>query len=299
MHVTETAEGAWVVGEALMDLIQRADGPNEAHVGGGPANTAKALARMGYSVSFLGGISNDEYGKKIDEELRASGVDLRLAFRTQLPTALAVAEIDKAGGARYTFELDNRSSFAFHRTWLPEGEPRVIHLGSLATIHEPGASELLAWVKSKNVPVIFDPNVRPSVQGDREKYRLAVDEWIKISSVIKLSEDDINWLYGSESVITEWLARGVALIVVTRGANGISAYRNGEALDLPAEKVDVIDTVGAGDTIGAVIVGGILDHGVENLHGELLHEILKKATRAAGITCSRAGAQPPWADELI
>jgi fructokinase len=180
------------------------------------------------------------------------------------------------------------------------GEPDVLHIGSVATLLEPGASELFNWVSSKIVPVIFDPNVRPSIQGDRAIYRAAVERWIEKASIIKLSEDDLSWLYGGieEEIVSGWLSRGVSIVVVTRAEKGLSAYSSESVIDVPAVKVEVVDSVGAGDTIGAVMVEGVLQHGLEKLRGDALKSVLERAAKAAAITCSRAGANPPTLDEL-
>ncbi len=283
-----------------MDLIPVAGGDQVPMVGGGPANTAKAIARLGYKTCFVGGISSDNYGKAIEEALAESGVDLSLVFRGNQRTALAIATIDENGLAKYDFELDGTASFAFDKSWLPVGEPDVLHIGSVATILEPGASELLKWVSSKIVPVIFDPNVRPSIQGDRAIYRAAVERWIEKASIIKLSEDDLSWLYGGieEEIVSGWLSRGVSIVVVTRAEKGLSAYSSESVIDVPAVKVEVVDSVGAGDTIGAVMVEGVLQHGLEKLRGDALKSVLERAAKAAAITCSRAGANPPTLDEL-
>ncbi len=295
-----TKRSAWVVGEALMDLIPISGGDRVPIVGGGPANTAKAVARLGYSSFFIGGISSDGYGKAIEEELLSSGVDLSLVYRGDETTALAIATIDANGLAKYDFELEGTASFAFDTSWLPAGGPDVIHVGSVATLIEPGASALLAWVSTKSVPVIFDPNVRPSIQGDKSVYRAAVERWIDVSTIVKLSEDDLNFLHGegADSVVSSWLSRGVSIVVVTRAEKGLKAYSKGSVIEVPAVKVDLVDSVGAGDTIGAVLVEGVLNHGVENLVGETLKSVLSRAAKAAAITCSRAGANPPSREEL-
>ena len=281
-----------------MDLIPTDRGKRAPMVGGGPANTAKAVARLGYHTSFVGGISSDEYGNAIESELLESGVDLSLAYRGDSPTALATTTIDENGLASYEFELDGTSSFAFHRSWLPVGEPDVIHVGSVATMLEPGASELLTWISSKSAPIVFDPNVRPSIQANKDLYRAAVERWIDVASIVKLSDDDLYWLYGDESVLQSWLKRGVSLVVVTRGSSGLSAFYEDYYLRIPAAPVTVVDSVGAGDTIGAVVVEGVLKHGIENLRNGHLYEVLDRAAKAAAITCSRAGANPPWQSEL-
>jgi fructokinase len=291
---------AWIVGEALMDLIPVADGDRIPMVGGGPANTAKALARLGYATYFVGGISSDDYGKAIEKELIGSGVDLSLVYRGDESTALAIATIDENGLAKYDFQLEGTASFAFDDSWLPGGEPDIMHVGSVATLIEPGASALFNWVSTKSVPVIFDPNVRPSIQGNRDVYRAAVERWIDVATIVKLSEDDLHFLYeeSADSVVNQWLSRGVSIVVVTRAEKGLSAYFTGSLVEVPAIRVDVVDTVGAGDTIGAVLVEGVLVHGIANLAGNTLKATLERAAKAAAITCSRAGANPPTREEL-
>ena len=288
----------WVAGEALIDLIPDSSGSRKPLVGGGPANTAKAVARLGYGTSFVGGISSDSYGQMIEHELKASGVELDLSQRSEASTALAIATLDSQGSASYEFKLENTATFAFHESWLPTGEVDVIHVGSVATMLEPGASELLKWATSQLAPIVFDPNVRPSIQGDKDIYRASVERWIDVASIVKLSEDDLDWLYGDESVVISWFGRGVSLVVITRGDKGLSALGRDFRVDVPAVSVEVVDTVGAGDTIGAVLVEGILEYGLSGLNGANLLRVLERAARAAAITCSRAGANPPWKAEL-
>jgi fructokinase len=269
-------------------------------VGGGPANTAKAVARLGYSTYFVGGISTDGYGRMIEAELRDSGVDLSLVVRRDLPTALAIASIDDNGLARYEFELEGSASFAFDQSWLPQDEPDVIHIGSVATLLEPGASELLHWLSEKSAPIVFDPNVRPSIQGDQGLYRAAVERWLDYATVVKMSEDDFRWLYSEseEELVRSWIGRGVSIVIVTRAEKGLSAYSADFEISVDAVSVEVVDTVGAGDTIGAVVVEGLLQYGLPGLNMQTLSIVLSRAAKAASITCSRAGANPPWLEEL-
>ena len=290
----------WVVGEALMDLIPVVGGDRVPIVGGGPANTAKAVARLGYPTYFVGGISSDEYGRAVELELLRSGVDLSLVHRGDSPTALAIATINEAGLASYEFKLDSTVSFNFHSSWLSKEDADVIHIGSVATLLEPGASELYRWLSEKSATVVFDPNVRPSIQSDRKVYRNSVERWIGLAKIVKLSEDDFSWLYeNSESeVIANWLSRGTEIVVVTRAERGLSAFTRDGRIDCPAAKVELVDSVGAGDTIGAVIVEGLLKYGLAGLKADALRQVLERAAKAAGITCSRAGANPPWKEEL-
>jgi fructokinase len=158
----------------------------------------------------------------------------------------------------------------------------------------------LKWVSSKSVPVIFDPNVRPSIESNRDTYRAAVERWIDVATIVKLSEDDLSFLYGdkSDDVISSWLSRGVSIVVVTRAEQGLRAYSKGSVIEVPAVRVNVVDSVGAGDTIGAVLVEGVLVHGIAGMVGETLRSVLQRAAKAAAITCSRAGANPPSREEL-
>jgi len=283
-----------------MDLIPVVGGNRVPIVGGGPANTAKAVARLGYPTYFVGGISSDEYGRAVELELLRSGVDLSLVHRGDSPTALAIATINEAGLASYEFKLDSTVSFNFHSSWLPKEDSEVIHIGSVATLLEPGASELYKWLSDKSATVVFDPNVRPSIQSDKKIYRASVERWIELAKIVKLSEDDFSWLYeSSESdVIANWLSRGTEIVVVTRAERGLSAFTRDGRIDCPAAKVELVDSVGAGDTIGAVIVEGLLKYGLGGLKADVLRQVLERAAKAAGITCSRAGANPPWKEEL-
>jgi len=291
----------WVCGEVLIDEL-----PSGAVVGGGPANTAKALARLGHEVSFIDGISTDVYGVKARAELVADGVDLSLSHSSDLPTATAVVSLAADGGASYIFKLDKTATFDFNSWWLPDPsriKPQVLHIGTLATLVQPGADVLFDWAIAcaEFVPIVFDPNIRPHVMSDRDKYIAVVEKWVGISSVVKLSDEDFDWLYpgkSPEKIAEQWLQGGVALVVVTRGADGLVGYTSDGLVEVSGEKVAVVDTVGAGDTVGAIIVQGLITDGLMNMRGDTLKNLLHRAAVAAAITCSRAGAQPPYAHEL-
>jgi fructokinase len=292
----------WVCGEVLIDVL-----PTGPVVGGGPANTAKALARLGHTVDFVGGISTDAYGQMARKELDRDGVGLGLSLESNKPTCTATVHLDAAGSATYTFVIDGTATFDFSPSWLPDPEklkPSVLHIGTLATVVEPGEAVLFDWaVKSAEfAPIVFDPNVRASFLGDRERYCQAVEKWVGISSVVKLSDEDIAWLYPDQSldeVAHRWLEGETSLVVVTRGAKGIIGYTQGASEEVEGVRVDVVDTVGAGDTVGAILVEGVVQHSVAGLVGHTLNTVLHKAAVAAGITVSRAGAQPPRLHELV
>ena len=291
----------WVCGEVLIDIL-----PTGPVVGGGPANTAKALARLGHDVHFIDGISTDSFGKSARAELLNAGVNLDLALTSDKPTCTATVTLDTAGGASYEFLIDGTATFDFASSWLPDPyryQPQVLHIGTLVTMIEPGASALYDWAMAvaELAPIVFDPNIRPSVQPDRDLYEAAVEKWAALSAVIKVSDDDLAWLFPGqaiEDVANRWINDGAFLVVVTQGANGIMGYTSDGRVEVPGVKVDVVDTVGAGDTVGAIVVEAMLTYGLVELRGELLRGVLARAAAAAAITCSRKGAQPPFKHEL-
>jgi fructokinase len=296
----------WVCGEVLIDLIPGADGVRVGHVGGGPANTAKALARLGQDVQFIAGISTDEDGVAARKELLEDEVKLDLTLSSDKPTCLAIVSLDANGGASYEFKIAGTATFDFSLEWLPDPsryKPNVLHIGTLAMVIQPGADVLYDWALrvAEFAPIVFDPNIRPAVLADRDLYEAAVEKWAAISSVIKVSDDDLAWLYPGQNyvdVAARWISDGAALVVVTRGAQGIIGFSAEGSVEVEGAKITVADTVGAGDTVGAIIVEAMIEKGVLALTGDVLRATLHRAAVAAGITCSRKGAQPPYKHEL-
>ena len=295
----------WVTGEVLIDLIP--DGlERKPIVGGGPANTAKALSKLSIDTQFIDGVSTDDYGQMAKNELVASGVKLDYVKYSDKPTCLAIVSLSDSGSASYEFVIENTATFNFTLNWLPNPQserPSLLHIGTLATAIEPGASVLFEWAQSvaKVAPIVFDPNIRPAVIGDRKQYVKQVERWVSISSAVKVSEEDIKWLYPSleiEQVVNNWLVKGPTLIVVTYGDKGLAGYRMGEKVSVDAVKVSVDDTVGAGDTVGAILVEAIVKDGLNTLSGVRLEMMLKRAAKAAAITVSRSGANPPTLKEI-
>jgi len=295
----------WVIGEVLIDLIP--DGTErKAVVGGGPANTAKALAKLGIDTQFIDGISSDKYGQMALKELHNDTVKLDFIHFSDKPTCLAILSLDSSGAASYEFMIEGTATFDFSASWLPEPQslkPSLLHIGTLATVIEPGASVLFGWAQSvaSVAPIVFDPNIRPAVLGDRDDYVKKVEKWVEISSAVKVSDEDLNWLYPGKSIneiVNKWLEVGVELVVVTLGDKGITAYRKNEQISVDAVKVVVADTVGAGDTVGAVLVEAIVKNGLNKLTGEVLKSMLNRAVKAAAITVSRTGANPPSKEEI-
>lgn len=305
MNTEHEAGPVWVAGEVLIDLITRGS-ETKAIVGGGPANTAVALSRLGIETYFIDGMSTNDYGQRAKTELLAAGVNLDFAEFSDKPMCIADVTLDESGSATYEFLIGGTATFDFRREWLPNpgiGNPAVLYLGTLASIVEPGASVLFEWAKevSNFAPVIYDPNVRTSVLSDRTRYQESVAKWASISKVIKVSSDDLAWLYPRESfedVAARWISAGVELAVLTQGPGGLRAITPFGEGSVPGVPTRVADTVGAGDTVGAILAEAVTKAGLESLKGESLRNVLSRAALAAAITCSRPGAQPPSSEEL-
>jgi fructokinase len=295
----------WVVGEVLIDLIPDAD-QHLAVVGGGPANTAKALAKLGVKTHFIDGISTDNYGQMAKAELLSANVLLDYVQYSNKLTCTAKVTLSSVGSASYEFVIEDTATFDYSSSWLPDPlniKPSILHSGTLATVIEPGASVLFKWAQgvAQVAPIVFDPNIRPAVLGDRDAYVKKVEKWVAISSAVKVSDEDLNWLYPGKAIneiVSKWLEGGVQLVVVTLGDRGITAYRKHEQISVDAVKVVVADTVGAGDTVGAVLVEAIINNGLDRLTGKVLETMLNRATKAAAITVSRTGANPPSKEEI-
>jgi fructokinase len=291
----------WVCGEVLVDLIN-----GVGHIGGGPENTAIALARLGHQVEFIDGISSDQWGIAAKNELNLDGVGTRFCKFSDKPTCQAIVTLDQNGSATYEFVIDGTATFDFSADWLPDPykhKPSLLHIGTLVTAIQPAASVLFEWALevSELAPIIFDPNVRPAVIPDRENYSVQVEKWVDISAVVKVSEDDLTWLYPGEDhveIAKRWIANDVSVVVITHGADGLTGVTAQGVVKAPGVKVDVVDTIGAGDTVGAVIAEAVKNIGLVELHGAALMVTLEKAARAAAITCSRKGANPPTSREL-
>jgi len=299
------SDKVWVVGEVLIDLIPNGS-EHFAVVGGGPANTAKALAKLGVKTYFIDGVSSDRYGQMAMAELLSANVLLDYVQFSNKPTCTAKVTLSKSGSASYEFVIEDTATFDFSDQWLPDPQhlkPSLLHIGTLATVIEPGASALFEWAQSVAhvTPIIFDPNIRPAVLDNRDEYVKKVKKWVEISSAVKVSNEDLNWLYPGEAIneiVNKWLEVGVQLVIVTLGDKGITAYRKNEQISVDAVKVKVADTVGAGDTVGAVLVEAIVSNGLDKLTGEVLKAMLNRAVKAAAITVSRTGANPPSKEEI-
>lgn len=292
------------VGEALVDVVHAPDGTVTEHPGGSVANVAVALARLGQPVQLATWIADDARGERIKSWLAASGVRLRPGSTTAHRTPTATATLDSDGTATYEFDL----------TWrLPPdtavgGDTRALHTGSIAAIVEPAVRAL---VESSHAftTISYDPNVRPAVMGARDEVRPAVEAFVELADVVKVSDEDLAWLAPGEppqAVAQRWLTKGPAVVVLTRGAAGASAWcAAGEHHQPPtSEPIEVVDAVGAGDAFTGALLWSLASSDL--LHRERLQQIdrtelahhVATATRASELTVQRAGADPPTLPEL-
>lgn len=291
-----------VAGESLIDLVPGgAPGPLSPLVprpGGGPYNTAVALGRLGSDVAFCSRVSTDAFGEALLGGLRAAGVSEGLVQRGPEPTTLAVASVAPDGSARYGFYVEGTADRLFA---LPERLPdgvRALAFGTCSLVLEPGASAYEALLRRESeggATVLLDPNIRPGLIADPDAYRERFAAWLPYVTLLKLSEEDAAWLGGSPA---GWRGRGPSAVVLTRGAAGLTAFTAVGEVSVPAVGVEVVDTIGAGDTVNAALLHGLADRSVESLGVEDWRELLTYAAGAAAVTCSRAGAEPPYPDEL-
>jgi fructokinase len=298
-----------VCGEALIDVIRNPDGTQHTTPGGGPFNTARALARLGVPTAFLGRLSTDARGRRLAELMRGEGVSLALATSGPEPTTTAMAEIDSRGLANYRFTVEGTSAPNLTQNLVPQRfDPDVsaLHVGTLGLALEPMASTLAALVARERgrQMVMVDPNVRPGL-AEETVYRQRLLEATAGSTLVKASDADLEWLFPGltfERAAAALLEDGVDLVVVTLGAAGAFGAHRDLRLRVAAEQIEVVDTIGAGDAFGAALLAWLHDHGrvaprLELEEAELL-DALRYSCRAAAITCSRAGASPPHRWEL-
>jgi len=296
-----------VCGEALIDVVRNGDGTQRATPGGGPFNTARALGRLGVPCAFLGHLSTDNLGRELAGLLAADGVSLELTSNGPEPTTIALADLDAAGLAEYTFEIEGTSAPNLTPEMIPAhlNDVSALHLGTLGLVLEPMASTLteLAIREHEGRLIMIDPNIRRGLVDD--SYRERLDSLLAVSTVVKASDSDLRWLYPDcdhVAAAEALLDKGVALVVVTLGAAGAFGAHRELRLNVSAPSVEVVDTIGAGDSFGAAVLAWLHDHGMVGpslyMSEEQLRLALAYACLAASFTVSRAGADPPWKREL-
>jgi fructokinase len=298
-----------IAGEALIDLIIGRDGSVTPAAGGGQYNAARAVARLGGNVQFLGRMSDDWFGRLLRGKLEADGVGLDLIVDTTDPTTLVLAEIDAAGVAHYHWYVEQTTVpgllLADARRSL-DPAPDALHVGTLGLALEPIADSLAAIVAE--VPartfVMIDPNCRPTATPDYERYRARMQRMLSRADVVKGSDEDFAYLALAETPAASarlLLDQGVGAVLVTEGGEPARGFCAGGDFSVPVPKVKVVDTVGAGDTFGGAFLATWLEQGFgrrELDDAALLEDAVAFAVRAAAINCTRAGAEPPTRAEM-
>jgi fructokinase len=319
-----------VIGEALIDLIEdkTAKGRYQAVVGGANANVAIALARLGAKQQLLARISSDAFGQKIRQRLVDNKVGLDHAIDATQQSTVAIASIGESGGANYSFYVENTADWAWTKSELPTIESMqalgatAIQFGCLTMAMPPGNAVIEAWAKEffekELLTISHDINVRPALGFEVSKERERVERVNSFSHLIKASDDDIAWLYGLEGaadsggaidqIAWDWIGDTAKIVFVTRGGEGVSVYRRGKTrLDVASRKVQVQDTVGAGDTFCAntliqleqlSALGSKAFERLERVSDSELTEIARVSGIAASMACEKTGAEPPTKAEL-
>lgn len=307
---TGTPERALVIGEALVDVVERPDGRREEHPGGSPANVALGLGRLGRRVDLLTWLGIDADGDLVRRHLETSGVHVLAGNRSAVRTPVATARLDAAGVASYDFDLE----WDLPDAWDEDpGDPVVVHTGSIAAVLPPGAAAVERELDRRRSAstITYDPNLRPALMGTPTETLLVVERLVRLADVVKVSDEDLAWLRpGADParVASSWVTAGAALVVVTRGGAGaLAVTASGERVAVPAPQVQVADTVGAGDSFMGGLIDGLWSAGLlgadrrddlRRVDAATVEQVLLRCARIAAITVSRPGADPPRAAEL-
>ncbi|MBP1817171.1 carbohydrate kinase [Mycobacterium sp. OAE908] len=295
-------ERALVIGEALIDIVERDGSVTGEHVGGSPLNVAVGLARLGRGADFLTHIGDDERGRRIVEYIKQSGVQLVSGSMTAERTPTALATLDANGSAQYVFDID------WQLSGTPEvAPPLVAHTGSIATVLEPGCRATAALIDTyrPSATVTFDPNVRPALIEDGDIARGRIDRWIERCDVVKASDEDMRWIdpnRSPEQIAKTWLALGPSIVAVTMGDAGAFAMCAAGTVRVPALRVNVVDTVGAGDAFMSGLIDALWSLGLlgaerrqhlARIDVDALTGVVQTAALSAALTVARAGADLP------
>ena len=301
-------------GEALIDMLPRTTPAGEVafapYAGGAVMNTAIALGRLGVASGFFSGLSTDLMGEILVETLAASQVDTSLAARSARPTTLAFVKLVN-GQATYAFYDENTAGRLLSEAELPviPDHVKALFFGGISLVNDPAASSY-ATLQARMAPsrvTMIDPNIRPGFITDQASYRARIAAMMAMADIVKLSDEDLHWLMGAGDVqvlARQIIATGPKVVFITEGASGARAITTTQNRFVAATKVTVADTVGAGDTFNAGALaaldaaGALTKAGVAALTDTQLDAALSLGTRAAAVTVSRPGANPPWSHEL-
>ncbi|UVJ39100.1 carbohydrate kinase [Arthrobacter sp. CJ23] len=288
---------AIVIGEALIDIVNAPEG-SISYPGGSPANVAYGLGRLGVRTGLLTAIGEDEHGTAISNHLQSAGVRLLPGSTSLERTATATATLAADGSASYDFDIAWQLAHV-----APATVPKVLHTGSIATFLAPGASTVRTLLEQchRSCLVTYDPNIRPALLGSHAEALTLFEDLLPLTDVVKLSDEDAQWLYPAlspDDVVSRLLEHGAGLAVITKGADGALLATPGARFSIPSVKTTVADTIGAGDSYMAALIFGLLARGEEAFVPAALETIGQTAARAAAITVSRPGANPPTSEEL-
>jgi fructokinase len=286
-----------VIGEALVDVVTSFEGTVE-HPGGSPMNVAYGLGRLGVRTALLTSIGDDDRGRAIEAHILGAGVSLVPGSKSFGSTSSAIATLAADGSARYAFDI----------RWelppvAPTYLPKVLHTGSIATFLAPGAGTVKRLLEKghRECMVTYDPNIRPALLGSHAEAKAIFEDLVPLTDVVKLSDEDAQWLYPSlplDDIAARVLSLGAGLAVITKGSEGSLLVTRQARLAVPSLQTRVADTIGAGDSYMAALIFGLLNRRTEGLPLPVLERIGRLASLAAGITVSRAGANPPTVEEL-
>lgn len=297
-----------VVGESIVDIVRSGDAVVE-HAGGSPLNVAVGAARLGLAVDAVTYLGADAHGEWLRAHLDASGVQsVHTATGVDRATSTAAVTLDADGSASYVFDMHWQLPDSF----VVAPATRLIHTGSIATVLEPGATQVDALIRAyaDGAFVTYDPNLRPQIMGSVDLARQRVESFCSLAQVVKASAEDLAWAYDSMTLVEaaqHLVSRGPALVVVTDGGASTIAVSSTGVVEFAPPRVDVADTIGAGDSFMAGIIAALVDRGVVDafavdreraLASIDVDALLSFAGRCAAITVTRAGAQPPWRHEL-
>ena len=303
-------------GEALIDMIPTPTlaGPEGfvPHVGGAIFNTAIALGRLGIPTGMLTGLSTDMFGVQLAAALTASHVDISRSVISNRPTTLAFVQL-KDGQATYSFVDEGSAGRMLTPVDMPPltADVSALYLGGISLASEPCADAYIALLKSEGSTrsVMIDPNIRPAFINDISAYRSRLEEAMRLVDIVKVSDEDLDWLVpGPPSLkdkVMALLELGPAAVILTQGAQGATGYlKSGAEVKVPAIRAKVVDTVGAGDTFNAGVLAQLFEAGkltktaVSDISPDTLQSAIEFGAKVAAITVTRAGANPPWANEI-
>ncbi|WP_164661167.1 carbohydrate kinase [Tropicibacter sp. Alg240-R139] len=303
-------------GEALIDMIPEPTlGGSDGYVprsGGAIFNTAIGLGRLGCRTGLLSGISTDMFGHQLMADLRASNVETHWVIRSERPTTLAFVKLSE-GHASYSFFDENSAGRMIATDDLPGnvGDVSALYFGGISLACDPGAETYMqfAQMHAGNCVVMVDPNIRPSFVTDEPNFRNRIERMLKLADIVKVSDEDLNWIIPTtdalETKVAQLCSLGPSVVILTRGSSGAQAWLpDGQSVFVASRKVNVVDTVGAGDTFNAGVLAGLSEAGVltksamQTVSVRVIERAIEFGAQVAAINVSRAGANPPWRDEL-